>query len=94
MLHLIQKSPFQNHCLQDCLNIAAIDDQFLLLQDGVYALQKPDFINLYPHIFVLKDDLKARGIPVDSITHKHVKAIDYAEFVQLTLDTNKTLSWY
>lgn len=91
MLHLIQKSPFQSQCLKDCLNIATADDSFLLMQDGVYALQKTDFTEQYCNIYALESDLKARGL---TDTHSNVSIITYAEFVALTEKHNKVLSWY
>ena len=91
MLHLIQKSPFQSQCLEDCLNIAAPDDSFLLMQDGVYAIQKADFIEQHDNIYILESDLKARGL---TNNHPNVSSITYADFVELTKTHNKVLSWY
>ena len=91
MLHLIQKSPFQSQCLKDCLNIAAPDDAFLLMQDGVYAIQKADFIEQHENIYALESDLKARGL---TNKHSNVSSITYADFVALTETHNKVLSWY
>lgn len=94
MLHLIQKSPFQSNCLSECLNIAGNDDQFLLMQDGVYAIQQSEFINSGRSIFALKDDLSARGISISDEQKNNVIAIDYDQFVELTLETDKTISWF
>ena len=94
MLHLIQKSPFQSSCLKECLNIAKPDDQFLLMLDGVYALQDLDFINNQQHIFILQDDLTARGLTIPESHTGSIKAINYDEFVELTINTSKTISWF
>ena len=37
MLHTINKSPFQNSALENCLRLARDGDVILLLEDGVYA---------------------------------------------------------
>ena len=94
MLHLIQKSPFQTSCLSECLNIAKPEDQFILMQDGVYAIQKSDFTNDFKNIFVLSDDLTARGLELNNQSASNIKAINYEQFVALTLNTDKTMSWF
>jgi tRNA 2-thiouridine synthesizing protein B len=91
MLHLIQKSPFQTQYLSECLNIASKDDAFLLMQDGVYAIQKSDFIQHNKNIYALESDLNARGL---SVENTKVSVISYSEFVTLTEQHNKVLSWY
>lgn len=91
MLHLIQKSPFQTQCLSECLNIASKDDAFLLMHDGVYAIQKADFIEQHDNIYALESDLKARGL---TNNNSNVSIISYSEFVALTEQHNKVLSWY
>jgi tRNA 2-thiouridine synthesizing protein B len=99
MLHLIQKSPFQSQCLNECLKVASDTDSFLLMLDGVYALQSPDFLNHdvitnNKNIFILEDDLLARGLSIPESHEKNISAIDYQKFVELTLNNSKTLSWY
>jgi sulfur relay protein TusB/DsrH len=107
MLHLIQKSPFQSQCLNECLKIAGADDSFLLMLDGVYALQWPDFLNnklvfndfkntdkQLPKITVLEDDLLARGLVIPETHKDSIVAINYTQFVELTLNNSKTLSWF
>ena len=107
MLHLIQKSPFQNHCLSECLKIADRNDSFLLMLDGAYALYWADFLsnrlifsntktteNQVQNVYVLEDDLLARGLLIP-VSHKDsILAINYTQFVELTLSNTNTLSWY
>lgn len=90
MLHLIQKSPFQTNCLEQCLSIASTDDHFLLMSDGIYALQKNDFVNHFDNIYVLETDLQARGLAAD----RKIKTISHKQFVELTLQHDKSLSWF
>lgn len=94
MLHLIQKSPFQNQCLAECLKIASTDDVFLLMLDGVYALQKTEFIDNFKNILILEPDLAARGLSIDENLHRHVNAINYSGFVEATESHDKVISWY
>lgn len=94
MLHLIQKSPFQSNCLTECLNVADESDQFLLMLDGVYAIQQSEFINSGRSIFALKDDLDARGLTIPAEQKDMITTINYDQFVELTLNTDKTISWF
>lgn len=87
-LHLISHSSQISQAIQ----VAKDKDALLLLQEAVYAGAPPlpelstfaDSSRLY----YLSDDAKARGIEV-----KIGQPIDYAGFVQLTLDFQRTLSW-
>lgn len=90
-LHLIQKSPFSTSLLDDCLNVINVDDSIILMQDGVLACQQPKLATIKNTIFVLQDDLDARGI---QLTHKNVNAISYTRFVQLCTECKNTISWY
>ncbi|MGR6873956.1 sulfurtransferase complex subunit TusB [Pseudomonas sp. HK3] len=94
-LHLIQKSPFSNSALKDCLAIINTNDSVLLMQDGVYACKDKAFIDLANStasnkIYALTDDLRARG--VDAIDH--LQTINYTEFVELCAHSNNVISWY
>jgi sulfur relay protein TusB/DsrH len=91
-LHIVSQSPFHNCALDSCLAVAAPADVILLINDGVYALQKPTNClneriekNL---IFALADDLLARGISRPEL------AIDYNTFVALSCKHNPIHSWY
>jgi tRNA 2-thiouridine synthesizing protein B len=99
MLHLIQKSPFQSQCLNECLKVASDSDSFLLMLDGTYALQSSNFLNHEKitnnkNIFVLEDDLLARGLSIPVNQGKNITTINYQNFVDLTLNNSKTISWY
>lgn len=91
ILHLIQKSPFQNSALTDCLNIIDANDSILLMQDGVYGLQHPLLQSTAIPIFALDADLLARGLTDSNI---NFKAINYAEFVNICSQHKQTLSWF
>ncbi len=90
ILHLIQRSPFSSTTLSDCLNIIGSEDSLLFMQDGVYIQSHPLLPSINNTVFVLQDDLKARGLEKGSVG----KSIDYQEFVQLCTQHGKVISWY
>ena len=90
VLHLIQRSPFSSTTLSDCLNIIGSKDSLLFMQDGVYIQNHPNLASIKNSVFILQDDLKARGLKKSSVG----KGIDYQEFVQLCTQHEKVISWY
>jgi tRNA 2-thiouridine synthesizing protein B len=87
MLHTINKSPFQNSALEDCLRLARDGDVILLLEDGVYASAagniKSSLIEqaVKRHaVYAIEADLKARGL--DKLV-KDVRIASYGDFVDL-----------
>ena len=87
MLHTVNKSPFQNSSLENCLRLAQKGDVILLLEDGVYAAvagtARSSLIEqaLRQHaVYVIEADLKARGL-VNLI--KEVRVASYGDFVDL-----------
>ncbi len=72
----------------------------VLIQDGVIgASSKGKMINsmkqlgnLNFKLFVMKPDLKARGIPLEH-TNENIKPIDYTELVDLLDNSGKVISW-
>jgi tRNA 2-thiouridine synthesizing protein B len=87
MLHTINKSPFQNSALENCLRLARDGDVILLLEDGVYAAAagtvKSSLIEqaVRRHaVYAIEADLKARGL--DKLV-KEVRIAGYGDFVEL-----------
>ena len=87
MLHTVNKSPFQNSALEDCLRLARDGDVILLLEDGVYAAAagtvKSSLIEraVKQHVvYAIGADLKARGL--DKLI-KEVRIASYGDFVDL-----------
>jgi tRNA 2-thiouridine synthesizing protein B len=87
MLHTINKSPFQNSALENCLRLAREGDVILLLEDGVYASAtgtiKSSLIEqaVRRHVvYAIEADLKARGL--DKLV-KEVRIASYGDFVDL-----------
>lgn len=87
MLHTVNKSPFQNSALENCLRVARAGDVILLLEDGVYAAAagtaKSSLIEqaLKRHtVYAIDADLTARGI---GKLIQEVHRASYGDFVDL-----------
>ena len=87
MLHTVNKSPFQNNSLEDCLRVAQKGDVILLLEDGVYAASagtaKSSLIEKAMKqntVYAIDADLKARGL--ENLI-KDVRIASYGDFVDL-----------
>ena len=98
MLHIVNKSPFAARSLERCLSVARDGHALLLIEDGVYGAttgtasaarvaQACQRIKVY----VLQPDLDARGLGDRRI--EGVTPVDYAGFVDLTLEQPTTHSW-
>ena len=98
MLHIINKSPFEKSSFETAVKTAVSGSTFLLIEDGVYAalantnasdvLAKAMSIG---KVVALSSDTKARGITenlADGVTQT-----DYAGFVDLVAEADKTQSW-
>lgn len=102
-LHLINKSPARSSALNDCLSVLErannSSSAILLIEDAVYsALNRPSYAHLHGKIkkleipcYLLKEDLLVRGLHVGLM--EKFSIIDYAGFVQLSIDYKKVQSW-
>ncbi len=96
MLHIINKSPFENNSLDSCLRVAQGGD-ILLIEDAVYAAmagasekQVRDAMKKFK-FHVLQPDLEARGISDRVIDG--VNKVDYGGFVDLVAQSKNCQSW-
>ena len=87
MLHTVNKSPFQDSALENCLRLVRAGDVILLLEDGVYAAApgtvKSSLIErtVKQHtVYAIDADLKARGL---GKLIKEVRVASYGDFVDL-----------
>ncbi|MGJ8679919.1 sulfurtransferase complex subunit TusB [Paraglaciecola sp.] len=93
ILHKLNKSPFESTSLKQCLQRAASKDKILLCSDAVYACRDQEILpklKALSPIYCLSDDVLARGLQLDNTVFS---AIDYKEFVQLSLECNQVISW-
>ena len=97
ILHTINKSPFRDNTLADCLRLCSPGDAVLFIEDGVYAAQQHTRIDLMIELhsqidfFALQPDLEARGLSTQNST---ISSVNDADFVELTVKYNKVQSWY
>lgn len=94
-LHVIAHSPFGDERLASCLRLLGTGDALLLCGDAVYALRSGSephrqlqAAGLAGRLFALDEDVQARAVDDDL-----AKAVDYAEFVELSLHYDKVNSW-
>jgi tRNA 2-thiouridine synthesizing protein B len=97
MLHIVNKSPLENNTLENCLRVAKGGD-ILLIEDAVYAATKGNAFESKLgeaasrfKIYVLQADLEARGMGDRLVAG--VTAVDYAGFVDLTVNNKNCQSW-
>lgn len=99
MLHIVNKSPFERNALRSCLGHALAGDSILLIEDGAVGAVAGSSIAAElkaamadKSVYVLGPDLAARGIKADRVI-EGVNIVDYAGFVDLTAENDKTQSW-
>ena len=95
MLHLVNKSPYENSNLKTATSIMNDGDALLLIEDAVYAAVKAGKASAMLDgckVSVLGPDLAARGISEDKLADG-VDVIDYAGFVDLVESNDKVQSW-
>ncbi len=99
VLHIVNKSPYDRNSLDTCLRLARADSAILLIEDGVYAVQKnaaaADKLQQamsQQQIFALQPDLQARGLNPDNMIDG-ISLVDYDGFVKLTTEYEKLQSW-
>ncbi|MEJ6500659.1 MAG: sulfurtransferase complex subunit TusB [Rhodobacterales bacterium] len=98
-LHTVNKSPFATQTLQSCLNHVKDGDTILMIEDGVYGGTVGTTIAVTVAaitgkvaIRVLEGDMAARGINADRLING-VTPVDYAGFVKLAAETDRTQAW-
>jgi len=95
MLHLVNKSPYENSNLDTASSIMKGDDALLLIEDAVYGAVKSGKASAMiagRSVSVMGPDLAARGITEDKLADG-VTVIDYAGFVELVENNDKVQSW-
>ncbi len=98
MLHIVNKSPFERVAFDSCLMHAQAGDSILMIEDAVVgAINGTSFSDKLTAamadkaVYVLGADLAARGLEGKAI--EGVQIVDYAGFVDLTANTDRTQSW-
>lgn len=100
MLHIVNKSPYENRTLENCLRIIGNEESpaLLLIEDGVYAATKGNIAEgsiksamAKMKVYALWPDLEARGMQDRVIDG--IKLVDYAGFVDLVAEHPNNQSW-
>ncbi|MBV7315674.1 sulfurtransferase complex subunit TusB [Shewanella sp. NIFS-20-20] len=92
ILHHIQTSPAADGALKTCLRYLRRGDSVLLTANAVNALLVRQYaMALSPFkIYVLKDDLVARGLASSLAKYQQ---IDHADMVDLVITHQKVITW-
>ncbi len=98
MLHIVNKSPFQNNALDSCLRVAQPGSAILFIEDGVYGATQGSATSERVRaacaslkVYALQPDMDARGVTGRLL--EGVSLVDYGGFVDLTLEHSTTQSW-
>jgi len=97
ILHLVFQSPAQTDDFHQCLERAGEEDAVLLIAGAVVGAKQTgtaaQVLDTCPaKIYVLKEDLVARGISADEVVGG-AALITFDEFVALTVTYSRILSW-
>ncbi|WP_311969488.1 sulfurtransferase complex subunit TusB [Pseudomonas baltica] len=95
-LHVVSHSSFTDGRLKSCLKVLGATDGLLLCGDAVHALQTGSTAWLpllevaqSGRLYALDEDVSARAI----YASEQVQRLDYAGFVQLSIDFDKVNNW-
>jgi tRNA 2-thiouridine synthesizing protein B len=98
-LHTVNKSPFERLTLQSCLGHLLPGDTVLMIEDGVIGARKGSSAAAAvagalksAKVCVLGPDLAARGMRPDQIIDG-ITVVDYAGFVDLVTNHDRTQAW-
>ena len=93
-LHLLNKSP-SSGLFDELRKALSPGDSLLLLEDGVYFLNRPEELADLPaelSLHFLAEDLQARGLTTP--LPENATTVDYDGFVALCASHAKTASWF
>ncbi len=95
MLHIVNKSPFQNDSFISCMGHASAESTVLLIEDGVYAALQgssvADKLGAGARVVALQSDVAARGIAANLA--EGIETVDYDGFVELVEVNDRVQSW-
>lgn len=101
ILHTVNKSPFEQHTLADCLRRVAPGDAVLLIENGVHGAVRASPVaeamrQLHKGgsaFFMLLADVRARGLQRKHLL-SFIEPVDDHGFVELAARADKIQSWY
>lgn len=93
-LHIVRQSAFNTADFAQCLQVLRDNDVITFIDDGCYSLrhQLINTINNEANIQlnVIEKHAQARGISIDETLFS---VIDMSDLVDLTLSTNRVITW-
>ena len=93
-LHIVRQSAFNSDDFAQCLQVLRNDDVIVFIDDGCYNVHHPliHTINRDANIQlnVIEKHAQARGIAIDKALYS---VINMNNLVQLTLTTNRVITW-
>ena len=99
MLHLVNRSPFEERAIDACLRVATPGSAVLLYEDGVYAgvqgtgvAGRLEAAVREMRVCVLEEDLAARGLQGATLV-PGVHRVDYDGFVELAIEYDSVTTW-
>ncbi len=95
ILHIVNKSPFDNNSLRDCLQHCSEQDSIILIEDAVFAASAASpFAEQLAQgsCYVLTADVQARGLA--QRLQPGIEQVDDAGFIELTASHHSSTSWY
>ena len=99
MLHIVNKSPFERNTLDTCIDLSKDGSAILLIEDAVVAARKgSNYAEKLTEamsnraVFALGPDMAARALDEAALLDG-IRVVDYAGFVDLTLEYDNVQSW-
>lgn len=100
ILHSVNKSPFTQNTLKQCLDVIGNNHALILIEDGVYAALKhsPCSADLKKvnaqgiKIYALDTDISMRGLNDD--LSEWITPVSMNDFVELCCQHSSVQSWY
>lgn len=93
-LHIVRQSAFNSDDITQCLQVLRNKDVIVLVDDGCYNLHHPLISTLSSdnsvQLHVIDKHAKARGITIDEALYS---TITMSDLVELTLTTNRVITW-
>ena len=94
ILYKVNKSPFEHQAIHQCLDRMTVQDSLLLTESACYAVTGQGIskqrLEELTNLYVIQDDLKARGLTCDLT---NCQQISYNDMVELCLRHTQVISW-
>lgn len=94
MLHIISQK-LTNETVNRLLEMSQEGDGFVFIADGIFGYrslaQLKHYSAIHNNVYYLTEDAQLRGFSAHALSH--LQGISYSEFVALTLEYDKSLTW-